>query len=97
MALEPETGKEIWKYDPKLARVREHRGVAYWPGDSQTPPRVILATGDSRLIAVDAASGHPIPTFGDNGAINLREGVADKFPNALYFTRSLLRRPSIAI
>ena len=84
VALEPETGKEIWKFDPKMARAHEHRGVAYWPGDSQTPPRVILATGDARLIAIDAASGQAIPSFGDNGVVNLREGVADKFPNAVY-------------
>jgi quinoprotein glucose dehydrogenase len=37
VALEPETGKEIWTYDPKVRRPREHRGVSYWPGDASTP------------------------------------------------------------
>src|SRR5215813_10297886 len=45
VALDADTGKEIWKYDPK-SNSREHRGVAYWPGDSRTPPRIMLGTGD---------------------------------------------------
>src|SRR5436305_3384673 len=53
-ALEPETGKEIWNYDPQTARPREHRGVSYWPGDARTPARIFFATGDARLIALDA-------------------------------------------
>jgi outer membrane protein assembly factor BamB len=54
VALNPETGTEIWGFDPKVPRAREHRGVSYWPGDARTPPRVILATSDGRLFALDA-------------------------------------------
>ena len=36
VALVPETGKEIWRYNPK-SNGREHRGVSYWPGDRQNP------------------------------------------------------------
>jgi PQQ enzyme repeat len=43
VALEADTGKEIWKYDPK-SNTREHRGVAYWPGDSRLPPRILFGT-----------------------------------------------------
>src|SRR5215472_16866377 len=84
VALEPETGKLIWSYDPKVARPKEDRGVAYWPGDGQTGARVICATSDGRLIALDAATGAPVPQFGDNGQVNLRPGVADGFPHATY-------------
>jgi len=84
VALEPETGKEIWSYDPKVRRAREHRGVSYWPGDARTPARVVFATGDGRLIALDAATGARIQGFGDNGEVDLRAGVADKFPSAGY-------------
>ena len=78
-----ETGKELWIFDPKSTRVSEHRGVSYWPGDSRTGPRIILAT-EARLIALDATSGKPALEFGDNGEVNLRIGVADDYPNAHY-------------
>jgi len=84
VALEPETGKEIWSYDPKVQRAREHRGVSYWPGDARTPARIVFATGDGRLIALDAATGARIQGFGDNGEVDLRAGVAGKFPSAGY-------------
>ena len=83
VALDPETGKELWTYDPMNTRASEHRGVSYWPGDSKTKPRIILATG-ARLIALDAKSGKPALDFGDNGQVNLRTGVADDYPNAQY-------------
>jgi quinoprotein glucose dehydrogenase len=83
IALEPETGKELWSYDPKTPRVSEHRGVSYWPGDGKTGPRVVLTTA-ARLIELDAKTGKPVPDFGDNGEVNLRVGVADAYPNAHY-------------
>ena len=40
VALEPETGKEIWKYD--LGSVAAPlRGVTYWQGDKQAPPEIL--------------------------------------------------------
>jgi len=83
VALEADTGKEIWKYDPK-SNTREHRGVAYWPGDSRTPPRILFGTGDGRLIALDARTGGPAASFGDNGVVNLKAGITDTFANASY-------------
>lgn len=88
VALNPENGTEIWVFDPKVPRAREHRGVSYWPGDARTPPRVILATSDGRLFALDAKTGKPAAAFGDNGVVNLRTGVADKFPMAGYSVTS---------
>jgi len=83
VALDPETGKELWTYDPK-AGARDHRGVSYWPGDAQTPPRIVFGTGDGRLIELDAKTGKPVAGFGQDGAIDLRIGVADNFPRASY-------------
>lgn len=37
VALEPETGKEIWTYELKSG-LASFRGVAYWPGDKDNPP-----------------------------------------------------------
>ena len=83
VALEADTGKELWTYDPKTPRVSEHRGVSFWVGDKQHPPRVVLATA-ARLIELDAKTGKPVPEFGDNGEVNLRAGVADDYPRAHY-------------
>jgi glucose dehydrogenase len=88
IALEPETGKEVWKYDSHETRGKDHRGVAYWPGDGSVGPRILLGTGDGRLIALDAQKGTPAPDFGDNGTVNLRTGVADRYPNASYSVTS---------
>ncbi|MEP6716746.1 MAG: PQQ-binding-like beta-propeller repeat protein [Terriglobia bacterium] len=88
VALEPETGKEIWTYNPNIRRPREHRGVAYWPGDAATPARILFGTSDSRLIALDAASGKPVSAFGKNGEVDLRAGVADDFARAGYSVTS---------
>ena len=84
VALEPETGKELWSFDPKVRRPREHRGVAFWPGDGKMPPRILFGTGDGRLMALDAKTGKPSMDFGDNGQVNLREGVADAYPTSGY-------------
>ena len=84
IAVEPETGQEIWQYDPHVKKLSAHRGVSYWPGDSHTAPRILLATTDGRLMALDPKTGKLIESFGDNGEVNLRTGVADNFPTAGY-------------
>ncbi|AFL88062.1 glucose dehydrogenase [Terriglobus roseus DSM 18391] len=83
-AIDPETGKELWKFVPKgISRPGRDRGVAYWPGDGALTPRIIYATVD-RLYALDAVTGVPVGGFGKDGLVNLRDDVADKYPNALY-------------
>lgn len=87
VALEPETGREKWAFDPKLDMERVynlyiHRGVAYWRDGRER--RLFLGTLDGRLFSIDAATGQPDPAFGDGGMVNLRLGVADRFPRAGY-------------
>src|SRR5262249_26561276 len=43
-----------------------------------------LGTGDGRLIALEAKTGRPAAPFGDNGVVNLKSGITDAFPSALY-------------
>ena len=69
VALSPETGKEIWQH-PVTGGAPSRRGVAYWPGDSSHPPRIIFTAG-RRLIALDAANGTPAPGFGRDGEVDL--------------------------
>jgi glucose dehydrogenase len=44
------------------------RGVSYWPGDGTNAPRILFMAGN-RLMAVDAATGTPVRSFGENGAV----------------------------
>ncbi len=73
-ALEPETGKVIWKYTTPH---RVHgRGLAYWPGTATIGPRLYFAMDQGYLGAVDMKSGQAAAGFGDNGQIDVYVGVA---------------------
>jgi glucose dehydrogenase len=87
VALDPATGREIWTYALEKGGA-PNRGVSYWPGDGRLPPRILAGTTDGRLLALDAATGQPAITFGDRGAIDLRVGVAEKFPRMPYMMSS---------
>ena len=97
IALDGETGKEIWIFDPfsdaQTRRTVQNRGVAYWEGNSpvtcsgrarRTDKRIFYGTLDGRLFALDAQTGRPCNGFGNRGAIDLRKGVADDWPKAQY-------------
>jgi glucose dehydrogenase/Zn ribbon nucleic-acid-binding protein len=98
VALDAETGKRLWLFDPDPAqsgtrRPNPSRGVAYWQGRSSVPcdgsnpefdRRLLFINADARLYALNPSSGRPCPDFGENGSVNLRVGVADKFPKGRY-------------
>lgn len=69
VALEPETGREIWRYELKGGQTSQ-RGVAYWPGDVSNPPRIIF-TSARRMIALNAKTGKIDPGFGKEGEVDL--------------------------
>ena len=69
VALEPDSGKEIWRYELKVGLVPQ-RGVAYWPGDSDNPPRIIF-TSLHKLVALDARTGKLDPKFGEGGEVTM--------------------------
>jgi glucose dehydrogenase len=69
VALEPDTGKEIWHYDV-TGSAPSRRGVAYWPGDRDNPPRIIFTAG-RRLIGLNAAKGTVDPGFGKEGEVDM--------------------------
>ncbi|HEY8187096.1 MAG TPA: pyrroloquinoline quinone-dependent dehydrogenase [Pyrinomonadaceae bacterium] len=87
IALDAETGKEIWKFDPqadkKQREFNSHRGVAYWEGPGaggkKLDRRILFGTVDGRLIALNAETGKPSPDFGAGGFVDLRAGDADRF------------------
>jgi len=88
VALDPDTGREKWGFDPKIdlhAGYSEglvNRGVTLWidatRGEGDTcRRRIFLATIDARLFALDAAVGRPCTDFGAGGQIDLTRGIAN--------------------
>ena len=80
VALDVETGAELWAFDPKAYKGGprgagpsgfKHRGVAYWRGENGA--RIFLNSRD-RLYAIDAANGELDTGFGKNGSVVLTEG-----------------------
>jgi quinoprotein glucose dehydrogenase len=56
-ALRADSGEELWRYDREEGtRPPSRRGMAYWPGDENSPARVIFTAG-RRLIALTPAVG----------------------------------------
>jgi quinoprotein glucose dehydrogenase len=88
IALDAETGKQKWAFDPKIdlhTRYSEglvNRGVTFWSDQSRPQTaachqRVFLASIDARLFALDAASGQPCADFGAEGQVDLKQGIAN--------------------
>jgi quinoprotein glucose dehydrogenase len=72
VALEPETGRELWRFETPV-RGRSVRAVAYWPGDDDTPPRLLYGAND-KLIELDPITGRPIENFGNKGVLDVHPG-----------------------
>lgn len=84
-ALDPASGQERWSYDPEvdmaLEVITNCRGVSSWH-DSQREEgecahRILTGTLDARLIALDGATGKPCADFGDNGQVDLTQGLTE--------------------
>jgi glucose dehydrogenase len=69
VALDPETGKEIWRYELQTG-LASQRGLAYWPGDRNNPPRIIFTSGH-KMMALNANTGKLDPGFGREGEVEL--------------------------
>ena len=83
IALDAETGRELWKFDPKVDLDRAYnlyisRGLLVldrWAQEAHSDGHA-----GCRLFSIDASDGRPDKAFGNDGFIDLRAGVADKFP-----------------
>ena len=80
IALDPDTGREKWAFDPK-ADYRAgfgdfaNRGAAVWKDAKTGQRRIFVSTIDARLFAVDAATGKAVDSFGQGGTVDLRVGL----------------------
>ncbi len=77
-ALNPEAGTQVWKFE---ADGTTRRGLAYWPGDAKTAPRLVVSS-DSRLIELDAKTGKLAPEFGAGGFTDM--GAQMQSPPSVY-------------
>src|SRR5215467_11459986 len=92
IALDAETGRELWAYDPKAyvdGQVPNgtgfvHRGVAAWRDNGRLR---IFMNSRHRLICLDAQSGKPVTSFGDNGIKNLVDGLRWE-TNPMHYTNT---------
>jgi quinoprotein glucose dehydrogenase len=78
IALDPVTGRQRWAFDAKVPRDAGYgdfasRGVSTWQRGRER--RIFVATIDARLMALNAATGEPIRTFGTAGTVDLRQGL----------------------
>ena len=77
-ALEPESGKPLWMFDSKLNKADRvnlytSRGLSYW--ESGDKKRIFLGNQDGYLFSLDPETGRPDPGFGDDGRVDLKDGM----------------------
>jgi quinoprotein glucose dehydrogenase len=78
-ALDAATGRELWRFSTgallgKESSAPARRGLLYWKGDRDNAPRLLF--GDGRwLLALDPATGTPLPAFGEGGKVPVPAGT----------------------
>jgi quinoprotein glucose dehydrogenase len=97
IAVDPGTGVEKWRFDPKLDKTQRPanqfvcRGVSQWRDPAPVPggacvTRILMGTNDSRLIALDAANGQPCADFGVNGEVKIEPSMSLRWPGERQIT-----------
>jgi quinoprotein glucose dehydrogenase len=78
VALDPETGEELWMHSERegprgqaAPRQLSGRGLAYWTDGKEE--RILYVTPGYRLVALNAKTGMRVPTFGDDGIVDLKQ------------------------
>ena len=79
-ALDAATGEQLWVYSlnegargDEAPRQLSGRGLAFWQrGDDK---RVVYVTPGYQLVALNAATGRPIESFGEDGIVDLKASL----------------------
>src|SRR5262249_40352284 len=75
VALDAATGKELWAYCPGVdTSIITNRGVNYWESKDRSDRRLLFCINHF-LRAIDARTGKPIQSFGDDGGVDLKQGL----------------------
>jgi quinoprotein glucose dehydrogenase len=72
IAIDAATGKEIWIHDGLQGSTE--RGMNYWESADGNDRRLLFTVSDY-LQEIDAKTGKSIPSFGIDGAVDLRDGL----------------------
>ena len=80
VSLDAKTGEILWMHSLDEGERGEYaprqlsgRGLAYWVSEDGSEERVIYVTPGYRMIALDAVTGNPVASFGDNGIVDLKQ------------------------
>jgi quinoprotein glucose dehydrogenase len=80
VALDAATGELLWMHrldEGKRAaaapRKLSGRGLAYWTDGQEE--RIVCVTIGYQMVALDAKTGIPIPGFGTNGIVDLKQDM----------------------
>ena len=65
-AVDPVTGKEVWRRKAEAGKGGDYRGFAYWPGDGKMKPRLVVTSGGN-MIGVDPGTGKDSPDWPKGG------------------------------
>jgi len=79
-ALDAATGQPKWRFvEPDTKTFNTNRGVTYWESTktADTEPARLLYAYGSWLYAINAQTGQPIPTFGEQGRVSLKVGLGE--------------------
>jgi quinoprotein glucose dehydrogenase len=78
VALDAGTGELLWMHSEQegerganAPRQLSGHGVAYWTDGKEE--RILYVTPGYRLVALDAKTGVPVPGFGKNGVVDLKQ------------------------
>ena len=87
VALDAATGAVIWTHAPEPnTTIITNRGINYWESKDRTDRRLLFASNHF-LRAIDARTGRSIPSFGNVGAVDLKQGL-DRDPSAIRLVQS---------
>ena len=78
IALDAVTGKLLWKFDAGIKAEHWARGVSYWTDGQES--RIFAGVMNS-LYALDPTTGKPVPSFGENGKVDLRKNLRGDYNN----------------
>jgi len=79
VAINASDGTELWRFQleavaqPRMEDAPARRGLVYWPGSRDHPPRIVFSSGDW-VYAIDPKTGHPLADFGVDGRAPLPTG-----------------------
>ncbi len=80
IALDAATGKMLWDFDAhrgqRVMEKQRNRGLTMWGNGDE---RRIFVGIDQYLYALSAKTGQPVAAFGDNGRVDLHEGLGEDF------------------